>query len=153
MDCDGRVRKANTIINACIGAHRRAPAPVDMDATARLDGRDQTERSTGPVTSMAKTCSISFCPLRSSAAYSAANSWRVFANCTPQGNLASMAGWPLSQPAAAFAAMLRTLFPLRLVVYSKRPFGGAEHGLRYLVCYTHRVAISNHEWSPSKTAV
>jgi hypothetical protein len=30
------------------------------------------------------------------------------------------------------------------VVYSKRPFGGAEHALRYLGCYTHRVAISNH---------
>jgi putative transposase len=24
------------------------------------------------------------------------------------------------------------------------PFGGAEHALRYLGCYTHRVAISNH---------
>ena len=30
------------------------------------------------------------------------------------------------------------------MVYSKRPFGGAEHALRYLGCYTHRVAISNH---------
>src|SRR4051812_17902535 len=30
------------------------------------------------------------------------------------------------------------------VVYAKRPFGGAEHALRYLGCYTHRVAISNH---------
>jgi hypothetical protein len=30
------------------------------------------------------------------------------------------------------------------VVYSKRPFGGAEHVLRYLGGYTHRVAISNH---------
>jgi len=29
-------------------------------------------------------------------------------------------------------------------VYCKRPFGGAEHALRYLGCYTHRVAISNH---------
>jgi len=27
---------------------------------------------------------------------------------------------------------------------AKRPFGGAEHALRYLGCYTHRVAISNH---------
>src|ERR1019366_2956637 len=26
----------------------------------------------------------------------------------------------------------------------KRPFGGAEQALRYLGCYTHRVAISNH---------
>ena len=30
------------------------------------------------------------------------------------------------------------------VVYCKPPFGGAEHVLRYLGCYTHRVAISNH---------
>jgi hypothetical protein len=30
------------------------------------------------------------------------------------------------------------------VVYSKRPFGGAHHALRYLGQYTHRVAISNH---------
>ena len=45
---------------------------------------------------------------------------------------------------AAFAAMLRELFRSDWVVYSKPPFGGAEHALRYLGCYTHRVAISNH---------
>jgi hypothetical protein len=45
---------------------------------------------------------------------------------------------------AAFAAMLRGLFRFDWVVYAKRPFGGAEHALRYLGCYTHRVAISNH---------
>ena len=45
---------------------------------------------------------------------------------------------------AAFAAMLRELFRSDWVVYSKRPFSGAEHALRYLGCYTHRVAISNH---------
>jgi len=45
---------------------------------------------------------------------------------------------------AAFAAMLRTFFRDDWVVYAKRPFGGAEHVLRYLGCYTHRVAISNH---------
>jgi hypothetical protein len=44
---------------------------------------------------------------------------------------------------AAFAAFLRPLFRSDWVVYSKRPFGGAEHALRYLGCYTHRVAISN----------
>ncbi len=38
----------------------------------------------------------------------------------------------------------RSLFCSDWVVYSKRPFGGAEHALRYLGCYTHRVAISNH---------
>ena len=44
----------------------------------------------------------------------------------------------------AFAAWLRPLFRAEWVVYSKRPFGGAEHALRYLGQYTHRVAISNH---------
>ena len=45
---------------------------------------------------------------------------------------------------AAFAAMLRGLFRSDWVVYAKRPFGGAEHAPRYLGCYTHRVAFSNH---------
>ena len=40
--------------------------------------------------------------------------------------------------------MIRTLYRSDWVVYSKPPFGGAEHALRYLGCYTHRVAISNH---------
>jgi hypothetical protein len=44
----------------------------------------------------------------------------------------------------AFAAFLRSLFRSDWVVYSKRPFGGAEHALQYLGGYTHRVAISNH---------
>jgi predicted Zn-ribbon and HTH transcriptional regulator len=44
----------------------------------------------------------------------------------------------------AFAAWLRPLFRSKWVVYSKRPFGGAQHALRYLGQYTHRVAISNH---------
>lgn len=48
------------------------------------------------------------------------------------------------QSPLAFAAMLRSLFRSDWVVYVKRPFGGAEHALRYLGCYTHRVAISNH---------
>lgn len=50
---------------------------------------------------------------------------------------------PLQSP-KAFAAMLRTLFLTDWVVYSKPPFGSAEHALHYLGCYTHRVAISNH---------
>jgi len=49
----------------------------------------------------------------------------------------------LQQP-GAFAALLRGLFRSDWVVYSERPFGGAEHALRYLGGYTHRVAISNH---------
>lgn len=44
----------------------------------------------------------------------------------------------------AFAAWLRLLFRTDWVVYSKRPFGGALHALRYLGQYTHRIAISNH---------
>jgi hypothetical protein len=48
------------------------------------------------------------------------------------------------QAPPAFAAWMRPLFRSDWVVYSKRPFGGAEHALRYLGCYTHRVAISNH---------
>jgi hypothetical protein len=43
-----------------------------------------------------------------------------------------------------FAELVRKTFRKDWVVYCKRPFGGAEHVLRYLGCYTHRVAISNH---------
>jgi hypothetical protein len=46
--------------------------------------------------------------------------------------------------AQAFAAWLRPLFRSDWVVYSKPPFGGAEHVLHYLGAYTHRIAISNH---------
>jgi Putative transposase/Transposase zinc-binding domain len=50
---------------------------------------------------------------------------------------------PLTEP-RAFASWLRVLFRHDWVVYSKRPFGGPEHVLRYLGAYTHRVAISNN---------
>jgi Putative transposase/Transposase zinc-binding domain len=43
-----------------------------------------------------------------------------------------------------FAELVRQTYRKKWVVYCKRPFGGAEHVLRYLGCYTHRVAISNH---------
>ncbi len=49
----------------------------------------------------------------------------------------------LAQP-KTFSSWLRKLFRNDWVVYSKRPFGGPEHVLRYLGRYTHRVAISNH---------
>ena len=49
---------------------------------------------------------------------------------------------PLAEP-RAFASWLRRLFCQDWVVYSKPPFGGPEHVLRYLGAYTHRVAISN----------
>jgi len=50
---------------------------------------------------------------------------------------------PFAHP-KVFSAWIRTLFRNDWHVYSKRPFGGAEHALRYLGHYTHRVAISNH---------
>jgi Putative transposase/Transposase zinc-binding domain len=49
---------------------------------------------------------------------------------------------PLAEP-RSFAAWLRCLFRHDWIVYSKRPFGGPEHALRYLGAYTHRVGISN----------
>ena len=42
-----------------------------------------------------------------------------------------------------FQSLVRQLFGMRWVVYSKPPFGGPEQVLRYLGQYTHRVAISN----------
>jgi hypothetical protein len=48
----------------------------------------------------------------------------------------------LSTP-RAFHSLLGTLRRREWVVYSKPPFGGPEHVLRYLARYTHRVAISN----------
>ena len=48
----------------------------------------------------------------------------------------------LSSP-RAFYALLRSLRRREWVVYSKPPFGGPEHVLKYLARYTHRVAISN----------
>jgi Putative transposase/Transposase zinc-binding domain len=53
------------------------------------------------------------------------------------GQLASLA-----EP-RSFADWLRLLFRHDWVVYSKRPFGGPEHALRYLGAYTHRVGIAN----------
>ncbi len=49
---------------------------------------------------------------------------------------------PLAEP-RSFAAWLRCLFRHDWVVYSKPPFAGPEHALRYLGAYTHRVGISN----------
>jgi hypothetical protein len=42
-----------------------------------------------------------------------------------------------------FNGLLRQLFRNQWMVYSKKPFGGADHALKYLSGYTHRVAISN----------
>ena len=50
---------------------------------------------------------------------------------------------PLRRP-RTFAELLRTIHRNDWVVYAKRPFGGAEHVVRYLGRYTHRVAISTH---------
>jgi hypothetical protein len=48
----------------------------------------------------------------------------------------------LSAP-RAFHSLLACLRRTEWVVYSKPPFGGPEHVLKYLARYTHRVAISN----------
>jgi hypothetical protein len=50
---------------------------------------------------------------------------------------------PLAHP-KAFSAWLRTLYRHHWHVYSNPPFGDADHAVRYLGHYTHRVAISNH---------
>ena len=48
----------------------------------------------------------------------------------------------LAEP-RSFAAWLSVLFRHDWVVYSKPPFAGPEHALRYLGAYTHRVGIAN----------
>jgi len=50
---------------------------------------------------------------------------------------------PLASP-SAFAALLQTARKIRWVVYANPPFGGPQQVLKYLGCYTHSVAISNH---------
>jgi len=44
----------------------------------------------------------------------------------------------------SFAALMRSLFVKRWVIYAKKPFAGPEQVVRYLGRYTHRIAISNH---------
>jgi hypothetical protein len=44
---------------------------------------------------------------------------------------------------AAFQAYLKPLRNIDWVVYAKEPFAGPKQVLRYLSCYTHRIAISN----------
>lgn len=43
-----------------------------------------------------------------------------------------------------FGRLLKKAYGCEWVVYTKPPFGGPEHVIRYLARYTHRVAISNH---------
>jgi hypothetical protein len=43
-----------------------------------------------------------------------------------------------------FAELVRPFYKKDWVVYSKAPFGGPAHVLKYLARYTHRVAISNN---------
>lgn len=44
----------------------------------------------------------------------------------------------------AFACLRAKLYRKKWHVYSKPPFGGAEHVFKYLGRYTHRVGLSNH---------
>ena len=53
------------------------------------------------------------------------------------GQLAELREWD------AFRAYVEPLYHQNWVVYSKPPFGGPAHVLKYLSSYTHRVAISN----------
>lgn len=48
----------------------------------------------------------------------------------------------LTEP-TAFEALCRKLYDTKWVTYAKEPMHGAEHVLKYLGRYTHRVAISN----------
>jgi len=48
-----------------------------------------------------------------------------------------------SEDPEAFDRLCITLHRKLFIVYAKRPFGGAEHVVRYLGRYTHRVGISN----------
>lgn len=43
----------------------------------------------------------------------------------------------------AFQRLKREALDKKWVVYAKRPFAGPEQVLRYLSCYTHRIAIGN----------
>jgi hypothetical protein len=45
---------------------------------------------------------------------------------------------------AAFQSLCKAAAKLERVVHVKPPFGGPRRVLKYLVRYTHRVAISNH---------
>jgi hypothetical protein len=59
------------------------------------------------------------------------------------GKLQFFGGHAMLSERKAFVTYLAPLRNSEWVVYSKRPFGGPEQVLRYLACYTHRVAISN----------
>ena len=85
----------------------------------------------------------SFFPSACSAASSAASSSLDSAAPSIEVSFSSTAASCHSPNRVAFAAWLRVLFRHDWVVYSKRPFGGPQHVLRYLGAYTHRVAISN----------
>lgn len=61
-----------------------------------------------------------------------------------QGKLRFHGSLKLLERLKVFTSLLRQTWRKDWVVYCKPPFGGAEHALRYLGCYTHRVAISNH---------
>ena len=51
---------------------------------------------------------------------------------------------PTTLDGRGFDALVDNLFKKNWVVYSKRPFAGADQVFAYLGRYTHRIAISNH---------
>ena len=60
-----------------------------------------------------------------------------------QGELAFHGGLAGYQVPGEFERLLDAAVAKDWVVYAKPPFGGPQQVLKYLACYTHRVAISN----------
>jgi len=87
---------------------------------------------------------ISFFPSRCSVASFSGKFVAALQRAFQDGRLSFHGNLKLLAQPKTFAAWRRLLFRKDWVVYSKRPFGGPEHVLRYLGRYTHRVAISNH---------
>ena len=105
--------------------------------TMRADWRPITPAGSQPGGASSSRCACS-------AACSAAS-------CSPSSSIATGVN-NCALPASCVNSLLPRAFhsllgvPLRQrewVVYSKPPFGGPEHVLKYLARYTHRVAISN----------
>ena len=68
---------------------------------------------------------------------------RLLATAYRQGKLRLAGRLRYLRKAEAFDRFLRPLKTKKWVLCVKRPFGSAEHVLKYLAYYTHRIAISN----------
>jgi hypothetical protein len=65
-------------------------------------------------------------------------------NAFDQGKLSFHGKLSVLADVGEFQRLLAASAQTEWVVYAKPPFGGPEQVLKYLACYTHRVAISNH---------